>query len=150
MSVVPSILLALFLLSASQSHVVIMPIPTSDAVDLSRMIARDEGYDVTKTTVYYFELLTSSEGKPFVQGYTSMAFNINGNPRNLIVISNSTGQAIDYNTCEIFDYPDLRPFQERMLRLTKAKSKTPQELADDVGCSSPKVLKKPVSYAKQR
>ncbi len=150
MSIVPSILLALLLLSAPQSQPVRVHIATSDAIDLARMIARDEGYDVTKTTVYSFDLLTSSEGKPFVQGYTTIGFDINGNSRNLIAISDSTGQAIDYNTCEIFDYPDLRPFQERMIRLSKAKRKTAQELANDVGCSSPKVLNKPVSYAKQQ
>jgi hypothetical protein len=114
------------------------------------MIARDEGYDVTRTRVYSFDLLTGSQGESFLQGYTSIGFSINGNPRNQITISNSTGQAIDYNTCEIFAYPDLKPFQEQMIRLSKAKRKTAQELADDVGCSSPKVLTRPVSYAKQK
>src|SRR5438128_10764422 len=106
MPIVNSIFLALVLLTApSQREVVIMPIPTSDAIDLARMIARNEGYDVTKTTIYSFDLLTS-QGKPFHAGYTSIGFDINGNTRNLISINDSTGQAIDYNTCEIFDYPD--------------------------------------------
>jgi hypothetical protein len=137
-------LLTLLLLPLAQSQPVIVHITTSDAIDLARMIARDEGYDVTKTSIYTFDLLITSEGKPFIQGYTSVGFDIKGNPRNLIAISDRTGQAIDYNTCEIFDYPDLRPFQERMTRLSKAKRKTAQELADDAGCSSPKVLNKRV------
>jgi hypothetical protein len=143
-------LLALLMLLVAQSQTVIVHIPTSDAVDLARMIARDEGYDVTKTAVYSFDLLTTSGGKPFHRGYTSIGFDINGNPRNLIAISDSTGQAIDYNTCEVFDYPELRPFQEQMIRLSKVKRKTAQELADDVGCGSPKVLSKPVSYTKRK
>jgi len=109
------------------------------------MIARDEGYDVTNTSVYSFDLLTGSGGQPFLPGYTVVGFDINGSARNLIAISNGTGQAIDFNTCEIFDYPDLKPFQERIIHLSKAKRKTAQELADDAGCSSPKVLTKPVA-----
>ena len=139
-----SILTALLLLASSQSQIIVMPIPTSDAIDLARMIARDEGYDVAKTTTYSFESLTGSEGKSFLHGYTTIAFNINGSARNLIGINNSTGQAIDYNTCEIFDYPNLRPFQKQIISLTKAKLQTPQQLAEDVGCTSPKVLIKPV------
>ena len=123
-------------------------ITTSDAIDFARTIAHDEGYDVAKRTVYSFDLLTGSGGGPFLQGYTTIGFDINGNPRNLITINNSTGQAMDYNTCEVFEYPDLKPFQDRIIRLSKAKRKTAQELADDAGCNSPKVLTKPVSHAK--
>lgn len=122
---------------------VIVHITTSDAIDLARAIARDEGYDVANTAVYSFDLLTSSNGKPFLPGYTTIRFDINGNARNVIAISDRTGQTIDYNTCEIFDYPDLQPFQERMLRLSKAKKKSAQGMADDAGCSSPRMLNKP-------
>jgi len=65
MPIALSILLSLLLFLAPQGQPVIVHITTSDAIDLARMIARDEGYDVTKTTVYSFDLLTSSEGKPF-------------------------------------------------------------------------------------
>jgi hypothetical protein len=130
---------------AAQTEKIIVHITSSDAIDFARMIARDEGYDVTKTSIYSFDLLTGPGGKPFLEGYTTISFDIAGNPRNLITINNSTGQAIDYNTCEVFDYPDLRQFQERMLRLSKAKKKTLGELASDAGCTSPKVLTKPIS-----
>jgi len=140
-------LVALLLVPLAQGETVTVHVTASDAIDLARMIARDEGYDVAKTTVYSFDLLSGSEGKPFLQGYTTISFDINANPRNLIAINNNTGQAIDYNTCEIFDYPDLKPFQERVVHLSKAKRKTAQELADDAGCSSPKVLTNPVALA---
>ncbi len=136
-------LLTLLMLPAAQCQTVRVHITTSDAIDLARIIARDEGYDVTKTKVYSFDLLTAPSGRPFQQGYTSIGFDISGNPRNLILISDTTGQAIDYNTCKIFDYSNLKPFEERMMRLSKAKRKTPRELAKDVGCSSPKMLSKP-------
>ena len=132
---------------AAQTERIIVHITSSDAIDFARMIARDEGYDVTKTSIYSFDLLTAPGGKPFLEGYTAISFDVAGNPRNLIAINNSTGQAIDYDTCEIFDYPDLRPFQERMVRLSKVKKKTVEELAGDAGCSSPKVLTKPISSA---
>ena len=134
-----------FLSQQADNTSVAMHITTSDAVDIARTIARDEGYDVTKTSTYWFDALTTSDGKPFLQGYTSIGFNINSQPRNLISINEKTGQTIDPNTCEVFDYPDLRSFQNRILRLTGAKKKTAQELANEVGCGSPKVLTKPVS-----
>jgi hypothetical protein len=146
MPLVSSVLLTLLLLPAPQGPIVIVPIPTSDAVDLARLIAHDEGYDVTKTAVYYFEQLTGPQGAPFLEGYTSIGFYIEGNARNLIVINNSTGQAMDYNTCEIFDYADLKPFQEQTMRLSQARRKTAEELAREAGCSSPKVLTTPVSF----
>jgi hypothetical protein len=116
-----------------------LDIPTSDAVDVARLIARAEGYDVSRTDIYSFEQLTNS-GKPFHQGYVAIGFNINGNARNLILINARTGQAIDYNTCEIFDFPSLRPFQVKVTRLTKAEPESPEDLADEVGCANPKVL----------
>lgn len=143
-------LLTLVMLPLDNSRPVLVHITTSDAIDLARKIARDEGYDVTKTNIYSFDLLITPEGKPFLEGYTSIGFDINGNPRNLIAISDKTGQAIDYNTCEIFDYPDLISFQERMTHLSKAKRKTAQELAKDAGCDSPKVLNKPVSFPRPK
>jgi hypothetical protein len=122
----------------------IVYIPTSDAIDISRKIARDEGYDVRYRRIYYFDLLTASDGQPFLKGYTSMGFYINGDARNLILINDKTGQAMDMNSCEIFDYPDLKPFQDQMTQLTKSKRLTPLELANDAGCNNPKVLTKPV------
>lgn len=46
MPIVASIVLALFLFYGQQGQPVRVHITTSDAIDLARMIARDEGYDV--------------------------------------------------------------------------------------------------------
>jgi hypothetical protein len=123
-------------------------IADSDAIDVARMIAHDEGYDVARTDLYSFDLLKSSDGKPFSQGYTAIGFGINGNHRNLILINDDTGQALDYNTCEIFDYPDLRNFQRKMISISKTRKRTASELANDAGCSSPRVLTKPIPISK--
>ncbi len=75
MPIVHFVLLAL-LAAGPQGQPAIIHITTSDAVDLA--IARNEGYEVTKTSIYAFDLLTSAEGKPFHQGYTTIGFTING------------------------------------------------------------------------
>jgi len=144
-SLAPLIFLVILMLPTPQAQPVIVHVTTSDAVDLARLIAKEEGYDVRDTKVYYFDLLQTQDGKPLLTGYTSIGFYINGNIRSSISISETTGQTIDMNSCEVFDYPDLKPFQERIVHLSKAKRKTAQELADDAGCSSPKVLTEPVS-----
>lgn len=135
--------LALLLFFTPQIESEVVHITTSDAIDLARIVARNEGYDVRNTKVYYFDLLMTSDGKPVLPGYTTIGFYINGNVRSSISISDSTGQTIDLNTCEVFDYPELKPFQQRIMRLSKARKKTLQELADDVACGSPKVLNRP-------
>lgn len=145
-----TILISLLISVAAQERSIKVHITDSDAIDLARMIARNEGYDVARTSIYSFELLRASGGNPFLQGYTAIGFDINGNHRNLIMISESTGQAIDYNTCEVFDYPDLTPFQERMTALSKAKRKSARELANDVGCAPPKVLRTPLPIPRRK
>ncbi len=150
MPLTASVFLALSVLPTPPSQIVAMPIPTSDAVDLARRVAHDEGYDVAKTSVYYFQQLTGPAGAPFLEGYTSIGFYIDGNARNLIVINNRTGQAMDFNTCEVFDYPDLKPFQKQVMRMNKATTKTAEQLAGDAGCGSPRVVTKPVPVVSQK
>ena len=60
-------LLTLVMLPLDNSRPVLVHITTSDAIDLARKIARDEGYDVTKTNIYSFDLLITPEGKPFLR-----------------------------------------------------------------------------------
>jgi hypothetical protein len=135
------LLLVIFVCSIAYTENVTIHIPTSEVVRIAQIIAKNEGYQISNHNLYYFDSL-DTQGTPLVRGYTSIGFYINGNIRSTISISEITGQAIDMNTCEIFDYPELKPFQKQMIQLSKAKIKTAQELADDVGCSSPKVLTK--------
>jgi hypothetical protein len=114
-------------------------IETSSAIDYARLIARHQGYDVSNTRLYTFDQLDFK-----IAEYIAIDFRIEIHPGNLILISQSTGQAIDFNGCEIFAYPDLMPFQNQIMGITKVKPKTPGELANDVGCDHPKVLTKPM------
>ena len=127
-------------------------ITTGDAVEVARRIARDEGYDLDhevrspgtgEKIAYWFDSLDGSPQGPLLEGYTSIGFYINSHIRSGISINNSTGQTLDMTSCELFDYPDLRPFQEQMRRLSGTAKKTPEELADEVGCESLRIDSKP-------
>ncbi|MGA7675155.1 MAG: hypothetical protein WCA78_08930 [Rhizomicrobium sp.] len=130
----------------SAYHQISVDIETSDMVDVARMIAHDEGFDVGNHHVYTFEIGPSPD--TMVLGYTAIGFYINGSIANTIIVSKTTGQAMDMNGCEIFDYPDLKPFQDEIVRITKAKRKTPQQMAKDAECENPQVLTKPIAITK--
>ena len=132
---------------------VIVHISTGDVVRIAQRIARDEGYDLDKDirdprtgekVAYWFDSLDDSPQGPLLEGYTSIGFYIDAHNRSGISINNSTGQTLDMTSCELFDYPDLRPFQEQMIRLSGTKRKTPEELADEVGCDSLRIESKPI------
>ena len=139
-----SVGLAAAVLVAASLEQSTVSIPTSDVVKIAQIIARNEGYDVRHDDAYYFDVPHISGGAEMLPGYSSITFYINEHPRNLISISESTGQAVDMFSCEVFDYPELRPFQQQIMRITKAKRKTPAELAKDADCEHPVVLTKPV------
>jgi hypothetical protein len=149
MSIIRVIVLTALLAPASETQIIIMPIVASDAVKVAQMIARDQGYDIRNDKMYYFDMDCSCM-EPLAPGYTTIAFYFNGWIQNTISISDATGQAIDFNGCEVFDYPDLRPFQQNVMKVNKTKKKSPDELAQDVGCSHPIVLKRPHAVAKQK
>lgn len=139
---------------------VIVHINTGDAVRIAQMIARDEGYDLDKEVrvprtgekvVYWFDSLDEAPQGPLLEGYTSIGFYIDTHNRSGISINNSTGQTLDMTSCELFDYPDLRPFQEQVMRLSgAARRKTPEELADEVGCESLRINSKPSPSGRPR
>lgn len=145
MTALPAALSAALVLCASQGQRLVH-IETSDMVDVARLIAHDEGFDVGNRHVYTFEMGPSPD--TMVLGYTAIGFYINGSIANTIIVSRATGQAMDMNGCEIFDYPDLRPFQEQTMRITKARRKTSREMAKDADCANPEVLTKPVPVTK--
>lgn len=137
------LLLALFVYVGPKPGELSVHIPNSTAVDYVRMIARDKGYNVNDKDLFSVDALGTEE-RPFLKGYTSLAFYGNGQINIGVSINNRTGQAIDAVTCQIFDYPDLQPFQNELMRVTKTPKMSPQQLADDAGCDNPEVLTKPV------
>ena len=145
-----SFLLSVLLLigSAPQNIKRAPDLPTSDLIDYARLIARDSGYDVADTRVYGFSINTPHDS--LVPGYTTIQFIEHEHVIKVIMVNNRTGQAIEFNLCEIFDYPNLKPWQELFIGRSNAVLKTPQELADDVDCRGPKVLTDPLPLRKRQ
>jgi hypothetical protein len=119
-------------------------IPTSEAVDIARQVARDQGYSIANNDVYFFDLMMTEAGKPALSGYVTLGFYGNSNLLNQISINESTGQVVDGLKCIVFEYPDLMNFQQELRRETGARPLSPAQLANSIGCESLKRLGKPV------
>src|SRR5579871_1339842 len=144
-----SVLLVVFLLQAApQNGQVMAGLLTSDVIDYVRAIVRDNGYNVSETDVY--QIYINQTKDTLVRGYTTIHVLEHDHPIFLIMLSNTTGQTIEFNACQVFNYPDIRRWRDRVLRQRHAVPKTPQELAREVGCSNPKVLSEPVPLRRQQ
>ncbi len=145
---------SLLVVLATQTEPSFVHISSSTAITVAQTIARGEGYEIrtdlddVRQSPYDFDVLTASGGRPLVRGYIAIGFTIDERARNLILINERTGQTIDMNSCEVFDFPALRSFENQIIRLTKATRLTPQQLADNVGCSSAILVTKPVPIKK--
>jgi hypothetical protein len=87
-------------------------LPTSDAIDVARKVARDLGYPINRyPNLFFFDVPTTEGGKPLIAGYTSISFWSKTQPINHFDINDRTGQVVDATICAVFDFPDLRAFQ---------------------------------------
>lgn len=139
--------LLLILMFTEPAHATEQPsgvfIGVESALSVAEVIATREGYSLPKRDIdsalgspYWFE----SDGCSSQNGFAFITFNINTHPRNHLAISLSTGQVIDEFSCEVFEYPELQRFQTRIRELTHAPKKTPNQLADEVGCENPTIV----------
>src|ERR1051325_8165982 len=86
-------------------------LPTSTVIDVARKVARDLGYPIDRyPNLYFFDVLTMEDGKPWFAQYISVGFYGNGHPINHFEINERTGQIVDSSTCNLFDFQDLRLF----------------------------------------
>lgn len=119
--------------------------PTSDAIDVARKVARDLGYPIDRNpNLYFFDVVKTEGGKPLIAGYTAVSFWSSAHPIQHFEINERTGQVVDDTSCEVFDFPDLRAFQRARQQLTGARPNTIEELANEVGCDTLTVVRKPV------
>jgi len=119
--------------------------PTSDAIDLARMVARDLGYPIDRyANLYFFDLVTTQGGKKLIAGYTAISFWSAAHPLQHFEINERTGQVVDDTSCEIFDFSDLRAFQKARQQITGSRPGTTKELASQVGCDRLTVVRKAV------
>ncbi|HEU4415206.1 MAG TPA: hypothetical protein VFT65_10530 [Candidatus Angelobacter sp.] len=122
-------------------------IPTSEALQVAQRVARDQGYSISNRKVYYFELMLTPDGKPTYPGYVTFGFYGNSNPLNTIAISETTGQVIDPMICVVFEYPDLKPFQEGIQRASQTRRLPLKELMENIGCDTYTVQDRPAKKA---
>lgn len=118
------------------SHPVDVFIPTSRAINIARMIARNEGYTLGDERRYWFDVRTQQDGTPLLAGFVSIEFVWNGHHVNTFAINEKTLQTIDSGQCILFDYPELRSQQKQITRLNGAKLLTMAELQAAAACDS--------------
>jgi hypothetical protein len=59
-------------------------------------------------------------------------------------ISESTGQIADPRTCQVFEFPDLIPFQRSQTNQSGLKPKSQVQLMSDFGCDHLTVIRSPI------
>jgi hypothetical protein len=124
-------------------------IPTSVALEVAQKVATNNGFAISNK-LYFFDLETTKDGKPALPGYITFGFFGNSNPLLEISINESTGQIVDSVRCLIFEYPDLKRFQEDLRRETGARPISNDELATSIGCDSFQVLSRPARHRVRR
>jgi len=117
-------------------------IPTSEAVRIGWMAARDEGYALQKQSEWYLDELRAKDGKEPYDGYTSIALYRadSASPIRSYAIRIETGDVIDPEDCLLFRYADLMAFRSKITRDSGAKVVTPSDIASEVGCKTLKIL----------
>ena len=124
-------------------------LPTSEVLHIAEMAARDEGFDVQNKKLFFFDLQTTADGKEIVPGYVSMGFYGNGHPIHVYSINKKTAQVVDIGHCEIFLYRDLISYAKGMNAESGRPLKSREELADEVGCATLRILDKSNPTPKQ-
>ena len=136
----------LLMVSQAQVHAVAsMHLPTSDAIDVARRLARDLGYPIDQSPRrFFFDLATGEGGQPLIAGYTTVGFFGDPQPIHHFAINEQSGQIVDADLCALFDFPDLRAFARRRRQLSGARARTADELAREIGCDALKGVRTPM------
>jgi hypothetical protein len=144
---VPLFMSIMLLLQANSTAATKIYIPTSELLRVSEMAARDEGFPVNKvrpdgTRLFFFDIATTSDGKPLAPGYTSMGLYGNGQIIRIYSVNEQTGQVVDIANCAAFDFPNLSRFAKEVQREAGARPEALEQLALDVGCDNLTVIRK--------
>jgi len=112
---------------------------------VARKLARDLAYPIDRyPKLYYFDMLTKEDGKPWFPGYVSIVFFGNDHPIHSFDINEQTGQIVDSLICQVFEFPDLKAFQREHQKLSGSRPRTTDELMDEIHCDQLTVVRKPV------
>jgi hypothetical protein len=134
--------LTAYLLAAQGSSLRLYSIPTSEEVRIATMAARDEGYDPSVEGTFLDEL-RSSDGKQPHAGYLTIGLYSGGRLVHSYSIRIQTGEMVDTRTCQLFDYPDLRQFREKLRSNFGTDPVSTAQIAEEVGCTRIDVVHSP-------
>ena len=115
-------------------------IPTSDVVDVARMVAEGLGYSLADRTKYFFDIIPGEKGAPLFPGYVTIGFYWNSNTVDAISINVDTGQVLDISACKVFEYPRIKQFGRTVRQGSGAAPFSMEELQRQTGCESLKRL----------
>jgi hypothetical protein len=118
-------------------------IPTSAALDVAEKVAKGEGYSLADRTKFFFDVMLDKENKPVFPGYVTVGFYWNSDIVSAISINEETGQVLDIDKCTVFDYPEVRSFQQDLSRGTGVPALSLEALSKKVGCDSLRRLSVP-------
>ena len=113
-----------------------MFVPTSALVDLTRQIARREGYSLTDPREHFVDLMENKDGSPAWQGYATAGFYWHGDLVLQVAIHQRTGQVVDPAACREYDYPEVRAVRREYARVLDATLLPRDVLARAFGCDS--------------
>jgi hypothetical protein len=135
-------LVLVLLLGISQKKTTVF-IPTSEAIDISRIVVEDEGYSLLDRRRYFFDLMLDKDHKPVYPGYITIGFYWNSSPANSISINERTGQILDIERCLVFEYPSVQKFARDMRQENGERELSMNELKQATGCESLDILRAP-------
>jgi len=118
-------------------------IPTSAALDVAEKVAKGEGYSLADRTKFFFDVMLDKENKPVFPGYVTVGFYWNSDIVSAISVNEETGQVLDIDKCTVFDYPQVRSFQQDLSRGTGVPALSLEALSKKVGCDSLRRLSVP-------
>ena len=119
--------------TGSATHIFI---PTSALVDLTRQIARREGYPPSDQRHSFVDLMEQPDHRPAWPGYVTAGFYWYSRVTVVVALNERTGQAVDPSACWEYDYPEVRAIRREFSRETGATPLPLRTLAEAFPCDS--------------
>ena len=117
-------------------------IPTSEEVRVATMAARDEGYNPENEGTFLDEISTPDGRQPH-PGYKTIGLYSDGALVHTYSIRIQTGDVVDPRTCQLFEYPDLLRFKQKLMNSFGTDPVPPARIAEEIGCTKVDVLHAP-------
>jgi len=106
------------------------PIPPTQLNDIATILAHDEGWPLGNPD-YTLDPMTPVAD----DGFDSIGIYKQAHLVRMYSVDRTTGQIVDFmRGCQVFRFPDLAHFEQRIRAQTKAAPLTDQQLAKKAGC----------------